>query len=174
MYEIFCENKCWIINIVKFHKKRTQKTTGWEPQHCIHLRLKIETCCSTQTNSNRAHNWPGSSHTLLTWSRAPAGESCGGFGGLVQGSEQWKGRKGRLGVRSVIGEQLGLEMMERLWGGGGVMAPQPLCHMAPSQVQGEACWPLTGNKNREVQIMMYWQLLPLFCSIFCFSSAKCS
>lgn len=69
---------------------------------------------------------------------------------LSRAQSDEKGRKGRTGrrVRSATGEQLGVEVMERWWwwwwwGDGGVMAPQPLCHMAPSQVQGEACRPPT-------------------------------
>lgn len=74
---------------------------------------------------------------------------------LSRAQSKAKGREGRPGegaeegvegARSVVGKQLRVEMMER---GGGVMAPRPLCHTAPSQVRGEACWPLAGKEKRE-------------------------
>lgn len=108
----------------------------------------------------------------LTWSRAPVSESCGGCGGLVLGSEQSfkKGRKERPGEGGRAGRdgegrwgRLGSAMPKQLQSRDddddgavavavvavvGVMAPRPLCHTAPSQVQGGACWPPTGRERR--------------------------
>lgn len=92
------------------------------------------------------------SHTLLTWSRAPVGESCVGCGRpcpglrakIKGGRGDWEGGRWR--------NQWWPNSLESKWwssSGGWVMAPRPLCHMAPSQVRGEACWPLTERWERD-------------------------
>lgn len=51
-------------------------------------------------------------------------------------------------IKGVWGEwrsQLGVEA--RSGGSGGLMSPRPLCHVATSQVQGEACRPPTRRRE---------------------------
>lgn len=145
--------QCWIINIVAYV---LQKCTQAVSCSSAHLWLETETR-RRQKAGNAARylldlglQWVSHVVAVVALSRAQSDE---------------KGRKGRTGrrVRSAAGEQLGVEVMERCWwwwwwwGDGGVMAPQPLCHMAPSQVQGEACRPPTGKQNkRDEEIRNGW------------------